>query len=570
MNKQRFRFILFVLMCLSVILTAAAQVEISVVPSANNPAVGHQIEVSINIAGGSNVAGYEFRLTFDSTELEFISIENSNYLTGELFVQPIEPEDGSVKFVVAALTGTGEGNGPLAIAKFKVLAEIETTIGLEDVKIFDRAAQPIALTSVTGTTITPTIEYLLSIPAGMSLIHVPLKVTAVDDVAKTIGSVADLYGILGGEGNVIYLVTRDSQTQEWISYLSPSDRGTPKNRELTDDMGIIANLITPVPLHLSGSPLGTNGSSTIRLNPGINLVGVPLRDPGITHVSDLFALEGIADNVRAVMLIDNGKPKQIQRASDASAIPITGGQSFIITALEAATVVISGEGWANDSGTAAAPPVIMRGIEVDDVTPILALRGSIVDQGTGLNKPNFRVTVKNLSTGRAAATVTPPDEMEYRFIVVDMEVGRAAQIGDILEISAQSPDPFVGVEPLRYTVTAEDMKQSLIQLPNLIAYEIPAETELLSNYPNPFNPETWIPYQLAHAADVTLTIYDTSGALVRQLDLGYQQAGYYTNRTRAAYWDGRNHLGEMVGSGVYFCQLHTGDYSTTRKMVTLK
>ena len=113
-------------------------------------------------------------------------------------------------------------------------------------------------------------------------------------------------------------------------------------------------------------------------------------------------------------------------------------------------------------------------------------------------------------------------------------------------------------------------KQGIENLQNLLASLIPEETALLRNYPNPFNPETWIPYQLAHAADVTLTIYDTKGVLVRQLDLGHQQAGYYTNKTRAAYWDGRNHLGELVGSGVYFYHLRAGDYSTIRKMVILK
>ena len=113
-------------------------------------------------------------------------------------------------------------------------------------------------------------------------------------------------------------------------------------------------------------------------------------------------------------------------------------------------------------------------------------------------------------------------------------------------------------------------KQGIENLQALLASLLPKKTALLHNYPNPFNPETWIPYQLAHAADVTLTIYDTKGTLVRQLDLGYQQAGYYTNRTRAAYWDGRNHLGEAVGSGLYFYQLRAGDYFTLRKMVILK
>ena len=107
-------------------------------------------------------------------------------------------------------------------------------------------------------------------------------------------------------------------------------------------------------------------------------------------------------------------------------------------------------------------------------------------------------------------------------------------------------------------------------LEQLLVALTPKETVLLPNYPNPFNPETWIPYHLAHAADVTLTIYDTKGALVRQLDLGHQPAGYYTARSKAAYWDGRNESGESVASGVYFYQLRAEDYTALRRMVIVK
>ena len=107
-------------------------------------------------------------------------------------------------------------------------------------------------------------------------------------------------------------------------------------------------------------------------------------------------------------------------------------------------------------------------------------------------------------------------------------------------------------------------------LEQLLSVLTPKETILLSNYPNPFNPETWIPYHLANASDVQISIYDTKGAVVHQLDLGYQQAGYYTNRNRAAYWDGRNEFGEQVASGVYFYHLSAGDYSATRRLVILK
>jgi len=98
----------------------------------------------------------------------------------------------------------------------------------------------------------------------------------------------------------------------------------------------------------------------------------------------------------------------------------------------------------------------------------------------------------------------------------------------------------------------------------------PNATALHPNYPNPFNPETWIPYQLQKPADVQISIYSQSGVLVRELSLGYQRAGQYMSRSRAAYWDGRNQLGEPVASGLYFYTLTAGDFSATRRMLILK
>ena len=113
-------------------------------------------------------------------------------------------------------------------------------------------------------------------------------------------------------------------------------------------------------------------------------------------------------------------------------------------------------------------------------------------------------------------------------------------------------------------------RRGIAVLQQLLAASPPQETALLPNYPNPFNPETWIPYRLAHAADVTLTIYDAKGAPVRRFNLGHQSAGYYTNREKAAYWDGRLETGEPAASGVYFYNLSAGNYSATRKMLILK
>ncbi len=114
------------------------------------------------------------------------------------------------------------------------------------------------------------------------------------------------------------------------------------------------------------------------------------------------------------------------------------------------------------------------------------------------------------------------------------------------------------------------MKRGFAVLEQLLGSLTPKETELLSNYPNPFNPETWIPYRLAGDAFVTLTIYDEAGRVVRTLDVGHRIASAYESRSKAIYWDGRNDMGEGVASGMYFCTLTAGDYSATQKMVILK
>ena len=129
------------------------------------------------------------------------------------------------------------------------------------------------------------------------------------------------------------------------------------------------------------------------------------------------------------------------------------------------------------------------------------------------------------------------------------------------------------------TVKDSIMKRGFVVLEQLLVSLIPKETELLPNYPNPFNPETWIPYRLAEDAFVTLTIYDPSGHIIRTFDVGYRIASAYENRSKAIHWDGKNNLGEQVASSVYFYQLRVensrseteaGDYAATRKTVILK
>ncbi|MDE0009645.1 MAG: leucine-rich repeat domain-containing protein [Candidatus Poribacteria bacterium] len=133
-------------------------------------------------------------------------------------------------------------------------------------------------------------------------------------------------------------------------------------------------------------------------------------------------------------------------------------------------------------------------------------------------------------------------------------------IQDVVIGLGELADLTLGIDSAGQTgIAAAPMTQTVVE-----------QTSLLANYPNPFNPETWIPYHLANPSDVQITIYDARGSIVRRLDLGHQREGYYTSRSRAAYWDGRNDVGERVASGIYFYQLQAENVSFLRKMVILK
>ena len=123
--------------------------------------------------------------------------------------------------------------------------------------------------------------------------------------------------------------------------------------------------------------------------------------------------------------------------------------------------------------------------------------------------------------------------------------------------------------------TSPSFQKGLVVLERFLAFltkrdNVPTETALFANYPNPFNPETWIPYQLTEAASVTLIIYTANGRIVRTLEFGHQPAGIYQDRSRAAYWDGKNELGEPVASGVYFYTLMTGPQASRKVVATRK
>ena len=191
----------------------------------------------------------------------------------------------------------------------------------------------------------------------------------------------------------------------------------------------------------------------------------------------------------------------------------------------------------------------------DSDAMIVAVTAGITDTKYDVNGDG-KVDVKDVvavAANRSASAAAAPTLLGRKFSA--LEVDRLQEQIDLL-IATNDRSPAA--------------MQTLIYLQQLIVMARPEKTQLLANYPNPFNPETWIPYQLAKSADVTLRIYAVDGQRVRTLDLGHQPAGVYRIRSRAAYWDGRNAVGEPVASGVYFYTLTAGDFTATRKMLIRK
>ena len=325
------------------------------------PNIGEQITFSLNIAEGTNVAGYQATVQFDTTALKYIESSNSDYLPTGAFAIPTTVEGNSVTLAATSLAGESSGSGTLSTITFEVVATKASTVRLSDVLLTD---------STSGSS-TPQTE----------------------------------------------------------------------NAEITE------------PTHL---PEDVNKD-------------------GIVNIIDL-------------------------------------------------TLVASNFG---ETGKNAADVNADRVVNIIDLTLVAAVFGSI-----------------------AAAPIAWGRDAEITPTRVDV----AAWLKQAQQLNLTDPA----------------FQRGLLMLEHLLAILTPKATILLPNYPNPFNPETWIPYQLATPADVSIVIYAADGKLVWTLDLGHQPVGLYESRSRAAYWDGRNTLGEPVASGVYFYTLTAGEFTATRKMLIRK
>jgi len=209
----------------------------------------------------------------------------------------------------------------------------------------------------------------------------------------------------------------------------------------------------------------------------------------------------------------------------------------------------------------AAPPPLATDVNADGIVNI---------QDLVQVAANFGATGENTADVNGDGAVNIHD-----LVAVAAAFGETAAAPEISSLTMQTALTKADIEvwireARRLNLTDVISQRGIRFLQELLVSLTPKETALFANYPNPFNPETWIPYHLSKPAEVTLNIYAIDGKFVRHLDLGYQTAGFYRSKSRAAYWDGKNTQGEAVASGVYFYTLTADDFSATGKMLIRK
>ena len=294
---------------------------------------------------------------------------------------------------------------------------------------------------------------------------------------------------------------------------------------------------------------------------GLNMISLPLM-PAEPYTASSFA-EAIGATV--VIQFDTATEQfaGFTSGQEGDGFPIEGGKGYIVNVPGGGTVTFTGTVWSNTMEDAAAAP----GIQLSSTTWAFVVSGDLLETEAGVS---YTVVAKNHRTGEVATKQVSSDHKEFNTVWADLTRKSVIEVGDTLEVTLIDEWDNIVSGPFTHQVGVEDLRNAYFSLPLTVGDVHPAESILGQNFPNPFNPETWIPYQLEQSADVVLQIYDPSGRTVRTIDLGFKPQGFYMTRSTAAYWDGRNNMGEQVASGVYFYSLQTPDFSATRKMLILK
>lgn len=292
-----------------------------------------------------------------------------------------------------------------------------------------------------------------------------------------------------------------------------------------------------------------------QLSAGLNILSLPLAP------AEPYTARTLVEELGATVVIklENGPERFVgfSMADSGDGFMIEGASGYIVNLSQAKVASFVGGAWSNTVPVQAAPSVGKTDAWAFMLSADVPSNEKMV------------ITVYNPRTDNVQTLAAMQSSTNLQAVWADLDREAVIETGDVLEIHVHNESGQL-IGALHHEVNSTDISRAFVQLHLDPAAMRPTQNALFANYPNPFNPETWMPYQLAADTNVQFHIFDATGRSVRTLDLGFQNSGFYVNKERAAYWDGLNNAGEKLASGVYFYQIVAGDYTATRRLVIVK
>ncbi len=496
--------------------------------STTSPVVGEQVKIEVNITGGAGVAGYGAFFAYDSTVLKYIGSTSGNYLPqGGIWISPVLGSDGDyeLKLVLGDMIHTGQTvSSPL--------------LGPGEFSVDD---------------------YFFAIPEPPPVDFV-VPDAAYQAISILASSPLDTEGNLtsaDGDGTLVTLTFEVIEAKQTAVALV--------NVNLAD--------VNDVPLPVAGQnnefvfsvlTIQPSGESSfdIALASGLNMISIPLMPAEPYTAKSLAAMLGATVVIKLDAATQSFVGYSAAEADDG--FGIDGMSGYIVNTPEGGSATFTGTAWQHaPAEDDAATPKIPTAKSAWAFVVTTDLQDKTVDT-------SYTVMAKNLRTGVVTSKKVSTDKEQVSAVWADLNRKSVVEVGDKIEIVLLDERGTIVSGPFQRTVQTSDIHNAYIAVQMRVGDVRPKETVLGQNFPNPFNPETWIPYQLSRDSNVMINIYDISGSKIRSLNLGRKSIGSYMTSATAAYWDGKNDTREHVSSGVYFYTLQTEGFSATRRMVILK
>ena len=320
-------------------------------------------------------------------------------------------------------------------------------------------------------------------------------------------------------------------------------------------------MLTIKPVSAEEIPVPIVSNFDITLESGLNMISIPLMPAEPYTAKSLAAMLGST----VVVKLDASKQSFVgySAAEEGDGFGIDGSSGYIVNTPAGGIVTFTGTAWSKQSNDAAAAPKVSTAKRAW----AFVVTSNLQSKETGTS---YTVVAKNLRTGVVTTEKVASDREQVSAVWADLTRKSVIEVGDKIEIALLDERDTIVSGPFQRTVQTSDIHNAYLTVQMRVGDVRPKETILSQNFPNPFNPETWIPYQLSRDSNVTIQIYNVSGSSIRTLNLGHKSIGSYMTSSTAAYWDGKNDAGEHVSSGIYFYALQTENFSATRRMVILK